>query len=73
MIFRTSSIDNASCRICLGQQRALIQMGYVTIRVLQHFDALDGSAHVGEPILWDLRLTGRPFNGVNVRLHKAEM
>ena len=59
------------CRICLGQQFALTEAGYVTVRLLQKFDRIDGSAMRGLPWDWNLTLTGRPRYGVNIRLHAA--
>jgi cytochrome P450 len=58
-------------RICLGQQFALIEAGYVTVRLLQRFDAIDGSAMDGLADDWFLTLTGRPKHGVSVRMHEA--
>jgi cytochrome P450 len=59
-------------RICLGQQFALTEAGYVTVRLLQKFDKIDGSAMRGLPVDWYLTLTGRPKYGVSVRLHAAK-
>jgi cytochrome P450 len=59
------------CSICLGQQFALTEAGYVMVRLLQRFDKLDGSAMAGLPNDWFLTLTGRPKYGVKVRLHVA--
>jgi hypothetical protein len=59
-------------RICLGQQFALTEAGYVTVRLLQKFDGIDGSAMRGLPVDWTLTLTGRPKYGVKVKLHAAE-
>lgn len=58
-------------RICLGQQFALTEAGYVTVRLLQRFDQFDGSAMDGLPHGWDLTLTGRPKYGVKLRMHAA--
>jgi hypothetical protein len=55
----------------LGQQFALTQAAYVTVRLLQNFDKLDGSAHMGDINRWLLTLTGRPKDGTKLRLHKA--
>ncbi|KAF2095752.1 cytochrome P450 [Rhizodiscina lignyota] len=63
---------NGGPRICLGQQFALTEAGYVTVRLLQRFDMIDGSAVAGREILWYLNLTGRPFAGVPLRLHEAD-
>ena len=62
---------NGGPRICLGQQFALTEAGYITARMLQKYDQIDGSAHVGKEIDWFLTLTGRPLDGVKVRLHEA--
>jgi cytochrome P450 len=58
-------------RICLGQQFALTEAGYVTVRLLQRFDKLDGSAMTELPVDWFLTLTGRPKYGVKLRFHAA--
>jgi cytochrome P450 len=60
------------CRICLGQQFALTEAGYVTVRLLQKFDKMDGSAMEGLSDDWFLTLTGRPKHGVRVKLHVAK-
>lgn len=57
--------------ICLGQQFALTKAGYVVVRLLQQFDKLEGVAETLEPVKLSLSLTGRPKNGVKVRLHAA--
>jgi len=62
---------NGGPRICLGQQFALTEAGYVTVRMLQRFDKLDGSAMADLPNDWFLTLTGRPKYGVKMRLHEA--
>jgi cytochrome P450 len=58
-------------RICLGQQFALTEAGYVIVRLLQRFDKLDNSAMHGLQDDWYLTLTGRPLHGVKLRLHAA--
>jgi cytochrome P450 len=58
-------------RICLGQQFALTEAGYVVVRLLQKFDKLDGSAMAGFKDDWYTTLTGRPMHGVKLRLHAA--
>jgi len=55
----------------LGQQFALTEAGYVTVRLLQRFDKIDGSAMNGLDLDWNLALTGRPMYGVKLRLHEA--
>ncbi|KAF2450153.1 cytochrome P450 52A12 [Karstenula rhodostoma CBS 690.94] len=62
---------NGGPRICLGQQFALTKAAYVVVRLLQRFDRLDGSPGASEPVKWSVGLTGRPKNGVKVRLHAA--
>ena len=59
-------------RICIGQQFALTEAGYVIVRMLQRFDGIDGAAMRGLEDTWNLTLTGRPMHGVKVRLHAAE-
>lgn len=63
--------SNYGVRICLGQQFALTEAGYVTVRLLQRFDKIDGSAMAGVPDDWYLHLTGRPMHGVKLRLRAA--
>ncbi|UKZ78272.1 hypothetical protein TrVFT333_006008 [Trichoderma virens FT-333] len=61
---------NGGPRICIGQQFALTEVGYVVIRMMQRIDSIDGS-QVG-PIKHGLTLTNCPGEGVNVKLHFAE-
>ena len=53
-------------RICLGQQFALTEASYITIRLAQIFTELDTSDHAYPP-LKIANATMRPMNGVNVR------
>ncbi|OAP57574.1 hypothetical protein AYL99_08312 [Fonsecaea erecta] len=62
---------NGGPRICLGQQFALTKAAYVTVRLLQRFDQLDGSNLSPGPIKWAVTLTGKPKDGVRLRLHAA--
>ncbi|OAL37818.1 hypothetical protein AYO20_02995 [Fonsecaea nubica] len=62
---------NGGPRICLGQQFALTKAAYVTVRLLQRFDRLDGSSVPKGPVQWALTLTGKPKDGVRLRLHAA--
>lgn len=71
---------NGGPRICIGQQFALTEAGYVTVRLLQRFEELQGVGNT-----WDSRdkaghtnnvrqsvtLTGCPADGVKVRLREA--
>ncbi|TFB01918.1 Cytochrome P450 52A12 [Trichoderma ghanense] len=61
---------NGGPRICIGQQFALTEVGYVVIRLMQRIDSIDGS-QVG-PVKHGLTLTNCPGEGVKVRLHFAE-
>lgn len=56
--------------ICLGQQNALTKTGYVVVRLLQRFDKLDSASL--EPVKWSVSLTGRPKDGVKVRLYNSD-
>lgn len=58
---------NGGPRICIGQQFALTELGYVLIRCIQRIDTIDGSK-IG-PEKHGLTLTNCPGEGVNVRLH----
>jgi cytochrome P450 len=60
---------NGGPRICIGQQFALTEAGYVTVRLLQRFDELDGQYL--PPLRHGLTLTTCPADGVNIRLHEA--
>lgn len=63
---------NAGPRICIGQQFALAQTAYVTVRLLQEFDKIDGSALPKGPRLpCDWRIVDKVAGGVNIRLHSA--
>ena len=63
---------NAGPRICIGQQFALAEVAYVTVRLLQRFDGIDGAAlPSGERLPCDWKLVDKVAGGVNVKLHCA--
>lgn len=57
-------------RICLGQQYALTEAGYLVVRLLQTFDKIEWNGPTGRPRK-GLGLTLFPRDGVHVRMHKA--
>lgn len=61
---------NGGPRICLGQQFALTESSYVTVRLLQRFDALE-SMETETVAKQHLTLTSCKANGVRVRMHAA--
>lgn len=61
---------NGGPRICIGQQFALTEAGYVAVRMLQRFDQIDGST-LNPKLRHNLTLTTCPADGVQVRLHAA--
>ncbi|RHZ48508.1 cytochrome P450 [Aspergillus thermomutatus] len=61
---------NGGPRICIGQQFALTEAGYVLVRLLQRFDAIeDMQPHL--EIRHSLNLTSAPADNVTVRLREA--
>lgn len=61
---------NGGPRICIGQQFALTEAGYVLVRLLQRFDAIeDVQPHL--EIRHSLNLTSAPADNVTVRLREA--
>lgn len=60
---------NGGPRVCLGQQFALTEAGYVICRILQRFDALE-KCDPSDVELHDYGLTTAPVS-VKVRLHQA--
>ncbi|KAH8744982.1 cytochrome P450 [Diaporthe sp. PMI_573] len=61
---------NGGPRICLGQQFALTESSYVTVRLLQRFDAIENLDRDPVP-KQHLTLTSCSANGVKVRMHAA--
>lgn len=71
---------NGGPRICLGQQFALTEAGYVIVRLLQRFEAMEGVGNTWEPVAkggmgyvrqW-LTLTECPADGVKVRFKEGK-
>ncbi|KAF7883830.1 hypothetical protein EAF00_011142 [Botryotinia globosa] len=61
---------NGGARICIGQQFALNEAGYVTVRLLQRFDIIRDMAT--DPIVkHEVKLTNSSANGVKVKLHAS--
>ncbi len=61
---------NGGPRVCLGQQFALTEAGYVICRMLQRFDAIEKAADFSDEELHSCSLTTAPV-AVSVRLHRA--
>ncbi|KUJ10601.1 cytochrome P450 [Mollisia scopiformis] len=59
---------NGGPRICIGQQFALTEASYVTVRLLQRFDKME-SMETDPIVRHNLTLTNCSGNGVKVRAH----
>ncbi|KAJ0119926.1 Cytochrome P450 [Diaporthe amygdali] len=59
-------------RICLGQQYALTEAGYLIVRMLQRFEKIDWLGGAGEPRK-TITFTMQPRDGVPVRLTYAKV
>ncbi|KAF2685880.1 cytochrome P450 52A12 [Lentithecium fluviatile CBS 122367] len=70
---------NGGPRICIGQQFALTEAGYVIVRLLQRFEGVEGVGNTWQPVekggmgfeRFGLSLTMCPADGVKVRLREA--
>ncbi|BCR88132.1 cytochrome P450 [Aspergillus chevalieri] len=61
---------NGGPRICIGQQFALTEAGYVIVRLLQRFDEIE-DVYPQRGVRYGLTLTSCPADPVTVRLHEA--
>lgn len=61
---------NGGPRVCIGQQFALTEAGYVLVRLLQRFDAVE-DVYPERDVKYGLALTLAPGEPVTVRLHEA--
>ncbi|KAI8939591.1 hypothetical protein NX059_003355 [Plenodomus lindquistii] len=70
---------NGGPRICIGQQFALTEAGFVVVRLAQRFELLESVGNTWEPeseggkgfVRHALSLTGCPADGVKVRMKEA--
>jgi cytochrome P450 len=58
-------------RVCLGQQYALTEAGYVVVRMLQTFDAVEWCGRPGPPRK-AFSVTMTPKDGVVVKFRRAK-
>ncbi|CAO2656392.1 Nn.00g051950.m01.CDS01 [Neocucurbitaria sp. VM-36] len=71
---------NGGPRICIGQQFALTEAGYVIVRLVQRFEKIEGVGNTWEAkerggmgyVRHALSLTGCPSDGVMVRMKEAK-
>ncbi|KAL4913284.1 cytochrome P450 [Aspergillus aurantiobrunneus] len=61
---------NGGPRLCIGQQFALTEAGYVLVRLIQRFDAIE-DVYPERDIKYGLAVTLAPGDPVTVRLHEA--
>ncbi|KAJ5343622.1 Cytochrome P450 52A12 [Penicillium brevicompactum] len=64
---------NGGPRVCIGQQYAITEVGYVVVRLLQHFDTLEGAdPHPRMEPVKECTITLSHALGVPVRLYSSK-
>lgn len=64
---------NGGPRVCLGQQFALTEAGFIVVRLVQRFDKIENLDPTGmEDVKQNATLTMSSAHGVKVRLHAAD-
>ncbi|ESZ90657.1 hypothetical protein SBOR_8957 [Sclerotinia borealis F-4128] len=61
---------NGGPRVCIGQQFALTEAGYLIVRLLQRFDMIK-NMEMDPVVKHNLKLTDASANGVKVKLHSS--
>ena len=61
---------NGGPRICIGQQFALTEAGYTTVRIMQEFERIE--SRDSSPWIEDLKLTLSSANGTRVSMTPAQ-
>lgn len=62
---------NGGPRVCIGQQFALTEAGYILVRLVQRFDQIE-DVYPERQVRYGLSLTSCPADSVTVRMHQAQ-